>query len=72
MPTAFTIGRTMSTPQTTENIESFLKELEHPAKTLTAWELSFLESIKDQFDRSGHLSVKQFEVLERIYAEKTA
>ncbi len=62
----------MKTPQTTDMIEHFLKELERPAKTLSEWELDFLTSIKDQFDRRGMLTTKQFEILERIYAEKTA
>ena len=38
---------------------------------LSAWERSFMESITDQFERSGRLSEKQAEILERIYAEKT-
>jgi hypothetical protein len=62
----------MNTPKTPEIIESWLKELERPAKTLTAWELSFLESISDQFSSRQTLSDKQFAILERIYAEKTA
>lgn len=40
-------------------------------KPLSAWEESFMESITDQFERSGCLSVKQIEILERIYSEKT-
>jgi hypothetical protein len=48
-----------------------LKELERPAKRLSSWELNFLESISDQFDRRGDLTDKQFDTLDRIYAEKT-
>jgi hypothetical protein len=59
------------TAQSPEIVEHFFKELERPAKELTPWELDFLISVKDQFDRKGRLSEKQFEVLERIYAEKT-
>jgi hypothetical protein len=62
----------MNTSQTLEVIEHFFKELEHPAKPLNTWENNFLISIKDQFDNRGTLSPKQFEILERIYAEKTA
>lgn len=62
----------VKTEQTTEIVEHFLRELEMPAKTLTEWELDFLVSIRDQFDRRGSLSEKQFEILERIYSEKTA
>lgn len=62
----------METPKTSETIAHFLKELERPARSLTAWELDFLESITDQFTHKGTLSDKQFSVLERIYTEKTA
>ena len=34
---------------------------------LTDWEQDFIESVTDQFERSGHLSEKQEDVLERIY-----
>ncbi len=61
-----------ATPQTTEVIEHFFRELERPAKTLTEWELGFLTSAKDQFDRRGSLSPKQFAKLEAIYTERTA
>jgi hypothetical protein len=64
--------RTMSTPKNVETIEHFLRELEHPAKRLTVWELEFMTDVKDQFDRTGFLSQGQFEKLEQIYAEKTA
>lgn len=62
----------VKTEQSNETIDHFLRELQHPYKKLTAWELDFLESVQDQFDRRGGLTEKQFEVLERIYAEKTA
>jgi len=48
-----------------------LQALESPHKDLTEWEENFLESISDQFDKRGTLSDKQFEILDRIYAEKT-
>jgi hypothetical protein len=58
------------TPRTPEIIAHFFDSLEMPAKTLTEWELGFLESAKDQFDRRGALTDRQFEILERIYTEK--
>ena len=61
-----------NTPKTKETIEHFLSSLDHPVKELTAWESNFIISITDQFERRGTLSDKQFEILERIYAEKTA
>lgn len=60
------------TPRTSDVIAHFLHELETPARDLTPWETNFIESISEQFDRRGTLSEKQFEILERIYAEKTA
>jgi len=38
---------------------------------LSEWEDSFVRSIKFQLESKGRLSVKQVEVLERIYADKT-
>lgn len=61
----------MRTERTAANIQSFFDALEQPAKPLTSWESGFVASIKDQFDRTGSLSEKQFEVLERIFVEKT-
>lgn len=49
-----------------------LQDLETPSKELTKWEEGFIESITDQFNRTFNLSERQFEILERIYAEKTA
>lgn len=53
-------------------IKHMLTELETPYKTLTKWESDFVESVTDQYSHRGTLTHKQFEVLERIYAEKTA
>ena len=49
-----------------------LQELSVPAKPLTAWEDSFVESVSEQFHQRGTLSDKQFDMLERIYEGKTA
>jgi hypothetical protein len=56
-----------------------LQELQHgmidacineSTKRLTKWEEGFLESISDQLERTGSLSERQAEILERIYTEK--
>lgn len=60
------------TAKTPEMIAHMLKELESPAKRLTSWELGFVESLADQFERRRSLSDRQFEILERIYADRTA
>ncbi len=62
----------MKTPKTPELIQHMFDELNAPVKELTDWEYNFLASISDQFSNRGTLSDKQFEILERIYAEKTA
>jgi hypothetical protein len=53
-----------------EVIEEWLERLESPSKPLTAWESDFIISVRDQFDRSGRVSERQEEVLERIHNEK--
>jgi hypothetical protein len=40
--------------------------------TLATHMLSALESPGEQFEERGHLSERQMEILERVYAEKTA
>lgn len=62
----------MKTPNTAANIRHFLDELQAPAKELSQWEEGFVVSVGNQFEERGTLSDKQFEILERIYAEKTA
>ncbi len=59
------------TPNTDENADEFLTALESPHKELTAWEEDFLDSLREQRGEGRHLSDRQFEILERIYAEKT-
>jgi hypothetical protein len=56
---------------TDDPIKHMLEALESPSKELTKWEASFIESITDQYEQKGQLSDRQFEVLEKIYAEKT-
>lgn len=60
------------TPEKRTVVEHWLEELETPYKRLTDWEQQFVESVSDQLTNRGHLSERQLEILERIYAEKTA
>lgn len=41
-----------------------------PQKPLSKWEQQFIESISDQFTRSGSLSPLQLEKLEELYEKK--
>jgi len=49
-----------------------IAELKKPYKALTAWEEKFYLSVSMQWGAKHWISNKQFETLERIYAEKTA
>lgn len=62
----------MNTLQTKELLEHMFDSLDSPSKPLTKWEADFTESVLDQYQRFGKLTERQFEILERIYAEKTA
>lgn len=42
------------------------------APNLSKWERDFCTSLSDQLDRSGTLSPKQQEILERIYVDKVS
>ena len=44
--------------------------LTESTERLTPWETNFIESISDTLTYSGDLSLKQVEILERIYTEK--
>jgi len=57
--------------QTKEVIASWIDEVNDQGQKLTKWELDFMDSITDQFDRTSSLSERQEETLERIYANKT-
>jgi hypothetical protein len=52
-------------------VAGWIESVNSKGRGLTKWEFSFMESITDQFERSGSLSDRQEEILERIYADKT-
>jgi hypothetical protein len=54
-----------------DTIGLWIEAVNTEGRNLTAWERSFMASIADQFDRTGSLSERQIEILERIYAERT-
>jgi uncharacterized membrane-anchored protein len=55
-----------------ELVAHMLDSLKTPSRELTKWEEDFIESVDEQFTERGSLSERQFEILERVYAEKTA
>jgi len=60
------------TPSQHELARHMLELLESPSKELTKWEENFIESVTDQYQTKQWLSDRQLEILEKIYAEKTA
>ena len=53
-------------------IDHMFSSLDSPSKELTKWEEDFLASIYEQWEARRWLSEKQYEILDRIYAEKTS
>lgn len=51
---------------------SWISTLDKEGKNLTPWEKSFLLSVMRQRKRGTLLTSKQLNILESIYAEKTA
>jgi len=58
--------------QTKEVLKHWITSINDEGRSLTDWEVQFMESITDQFDDSGTLSRKQEEILECIYTEKVS
>lgn len=58
-------------PKDPKVIQHFIDTVNEDGMDLTAWELNFMESITEQFEKYKKLSFKQVEILERIYANKT-
>lgn len=56
---------------TTDVLSEWITAVNEDGLGLTDWELNFMESITDQFERTNSLSERQIEILERIYVEKT-
>ena len=52
------------------HITRLLKDLELPYYTLTAWELSYIASVSDQFERSGRLSETQYDKLIDVHKRR--
>lgn len=53
-------------------IQHMLTALETPNRDLTSWEETFIGSLAEQFEIRKSLSDRQFDILERIYTDKTA
>ena len=51
-------------------VNHYLKALEAPSEPLTEWEAEFLISVTDQWHHRARLSMKQLEILTRLYEAK--
>lgn len=54
-------------PARKQMIERMITTLTANESNLTKWELIFLGSVSNQFNKKGDLSDKQCEILEQIY-----
>jgi len=66
-------GKVVSAPakrQPRDVLRGWITSVNDEGKKLTDWELHFMESITDHFDNGGNLSIKQEEILEKIYVDK--
>lgn len=54
-----------------DEISTYIRDVMARESKLTEWERSFVQSISEQHDRSGSLSPKQNEILERIWDRVT-
>ncbi len=52
-------------------IKLWIDRVNEEGRGLSKWELAFMESVTEFFERTGRLSGLQEEILERIYAQKT-
>lgn len=57
---------------TAEVIRHWIDTISTEGRGLSKWEGDFVESVAEQFEERGSISDRQEEILERIYAEKTA
>ncbi len=53
-------------------IAEWIDRINNEGRGLNDWEEHFMESVTGQFVGYGSISDRQEEILERIYAEKTA
>lgn len=54
-----------------ETLEAFIEKIQTEGRGLTKWETDFVESVAEQLQSRGSLTVDQVEVLDRIYVRCT-
>jgi hypothetical protein len=59
-------------PQTIDVYKLWIEMItEQASDKLSVWEINFLESLSNWLDDGKNLTVRQAEILEKIYTEKT-
>lgn len=56
---------------TREQLQRFVDEIRENGTNVSKWEADYVDSVADQLERTGRLSDRQVEILDRIYAERT-
>jgi hypothetical protein len=54
-----------------DSAQSMLDKLETPRLVLTKWEEDFISSVGEQLKEKNWISERQYEILEKIYVEKS-
>lgn len=54
-----------------EEVLEQIQDCENRSEKLSDWELSFIDSLSHQFSRTGSLSDKQIEILDRLWIKVT-
>jgi hypothetical protein len=58
-------------PQPVEVLQKWIATIKQHGRGLTDWEKYFVGEIEKQLSRSGRLSERQHQILEKLYADKT-
>lgn len=54
-----------------DETDQLITDCETRSEKLSEWEASFIQSIREQFDRRGSLSDRQLEILDKIWEKVT-
>jgi len=53
-------------------MQDWIDQINDNGVNLSEWEKNFMISITDQFERSGSVSERQEEIIERIYTDRVS
>jgi hypothetical protein len=58
-------------PPDRPTVEQWVRDIHTTARNLTPWELDFMKGMIKKVEMGWHISPKQIETIERIYAART-